>query len=205
MPGSRPSQIRQGRARGRLVAHSRRCRRWSRTSPARSPSRASTRTSAWPSGAAIQGGVLGGEVKDILLPGCDAALAGHRDGGRRVHPPDRPQHDHPDQPTRARSSPPPPTGRPSVEVHVLQGEREMAQYNKTLGRFPALGASRPRRAGVPQIEVTFDIDANGIVHVSAKDLGTGQPAAGDHHRFEHPQRGRDQARRGGRGEVRQRG
>ncbi|MCI8699367.1 MAG: Hsp70 family protein, partial [Oscillospiraceae bacterium] len=60
----------------------------------------------------------------------------------------------------------------SVEVHVLQGEREMAQYNKTLGRFHLDGIA-PARRGVPQIEVTFDIDANGIVNVSAKDLGTG--------------------------------
>ena len=60
-----------------------------------------------------------------------------------------------------------------VEIHVLQGEREMAQYNRTLGRFHLVGIpSAPR--GVPQIEVTFDIDANGIVNVSAKDLGTGQ-------------------------------
>ena len=63
-------------------------------------------------------------------------------------------------------------GQTSVEVHVLQGEREMAQYNKTLGRFQLSGIA-PAPRGVPQIEVTFDIDANGIVHVSAKDLGTG--------------------------------
>jgi molecular chaperone DnaK len=61
----------------------------------------------------------------------------------------------------------------SVEVHVLQGEREMAQYNKSLGRFHLDGIA-PARRGVPQIEVTFDIDANGIVNVSAKDLGTGR-------------------------------
>ena len=61
----------------------------------------------------------------------------------------------------------------SVEVHVLQGEREMAQYNKTLGRFNLDGIA-PARRGVPQIEVTFDIDTNGIVNVSAKDLGTGK-------------------------------
>ena len=60
----------------------------------------------------------------------------------------------------------------SVEVHVLQGEREMAQYNKSLGRFQLAGIA-PAPRGIPQIEVTFDIDANGIVHVSAKDLGTG--------------------------------
>ena len=64
-------------------------------------------------------------------------------------------------------------GQTSVEVHVLQGEREMAAYNKTLGRFQLTGIA-PAPRGVPQIEVTFDIDANGIVKVSAKDLGTGK-------------------------------
>jgi molecular chaperone DnaK len=63
--------------------------------------------------------------------------------------------------------------QPAVSVHVLQGEREMAQYNKTLGRFELVGIP-PAPRGMPQIEVTFDIDANGIVHVSAKDLGTGK-------------------------------
>ena len=64
-------------------------------------------------------------------------------------------------------------GQTSVEVHVLQGEREMAAYNKTLGRFQLTGIA-PAPRGVPQIEVKFDIDRNGIVHVSAKDLGTGK-------------------------------
>ncbi|MBQ8087316.1 MAG: Hsp70 family protein, partial [Clostridia bacterium] len=64
-------------------------------------------------------------------------------------------------------------GQTSVDVHVLQGERDMAAYNKTLGRFQLTGIA-PAPRGVPQIEVTFDIDANGIVHVSAKDLGTGK-------------------------------
>ena len=62
--------------------------------------------------------------------------------------------------------------QPSVEVHVLQGEREMAAYNKTLGKFQLDGIA-PARRGIPQIEVTFDIDANGIVNVSACDKGTG--------------------------------
>ena len=66
-------------------------------------------------------------------------------------------------------------GQTSVEVHVLQGEREMAAYNKTLGRFQ-LGGIAPAPRGVPQIEVAFDIDANGIVKVTAKDLGTGKVA-----------------------------
>ena len=64
-------------------------------------------------------------------------------------------------------------GQTSVEVHVLQGEREMAAYNKTLGKFQLTGIA-PAPRGVPQIEVCFDIDANGIVNVSAKDLGTGK-------------------------------
>src|SRR5205085_2023176 len=63
-------------------------------------------------------------------------------------------------------------GQPSVEIHVLQGEREMAAYNKTLGKFQLVGIA-PAPRGVPQIEVAFDIDANGIMHVSAKDMGTG--------------------------------
>src|SRR5262249_32152660 len=63
--------------------------------------------------------------------------------------------------------------QPSVEIHVLQGERDMAMYNKTLGKFQLVGLP-PAPRGVPQIEVTFDIDANGIVHVSAKDRGTGK-------------------------------
>src|SRR5262249_10368816 len=63
--------------------------------------------------------------------------------------------------------------QPSVDIHVLQGEREMAANNKTLGRFELVGIP-PAPRGVPQIEVTFDIDANGIVHVSAKDLGSGK-------------------------------
>ncbi|MDK2882781.1 MAG: molecular chaperone DnaK, partial [Bacillota bacterium] len=67
-------------------------------------------------------------------------------------------------------------GQTSVEIHVLQGEREMAAFNKTLGRFELTGIP-PAPRGVPKIEVTFDIDANGIVHVSAKDLGTGKQQA----------------------------
>src|SRR5207237_1830522 len=63
--------------------------------------------------------------------------------------------------------------QPSVEIHVLQGEREMAQYNKSLGKFQLTGIP-PAPRGVPQIEVAFDIDANGILAVSAKDLGTGK-------------------------------
>ena len=72
-------------------------------------------------------------------------------------------------------------GQPSVLIQVYQGEREFARDNKLLGTFELSGIA-PAPRGVPQIEVTFDIDANGIVHVSAKDRGTGQGAVGDHHR-----------------------
>ncbi len=99
------------------------------------------------------------------------AVARHRDAGRRVHQADRAQHHHPDQKGQIFSTAA--DNQPSVEIHVLQGEREMAAGNKTLGRFTLDGIA-PAPRGVPQIEVTFDIDANGIVNVSAKDLGTGK-------------------------------
>ncbi|GIS99338.1 MAG: hypothetical protein CM1200mP26_10510 [Acidimicrobiales bacterium] len=72
-------------------------------------------------------------------------------------------------------------GQPSVEIHVLQGEREMSQFNKTLGKFQLVELP-PAPRGTPQIEVTFDIDANGIVHVSAKDRANPQRAVHDHYR-----------------------
>ena len=78
-------------------------------------------------------------------------------------------------------------GQTQVEVHVLQGERELAQYNKTLGKFNLDGIA-PAPRGVPQIEVTFDIDANGIAHVSAKDLGTNREQHITHHRIDQPDR-----------------
>ena len=121
-------------------------------------------------GAAIQAGILGGEVKDVvLLDVTPLSLGIETMGGVFTRLIDRnttiPVRKQQIFSTAA-------DGQTAVDVHVLQGEREMAAYNKTLGRFQLTGIA-PAPRGVPQIEVTFDIDANGIVHVSAKDLGTG--------------------------------
>ncbi len=121
-------------------------------------------------GAAIQAGVLGGDVKDVLpLDVTPLSLGIETLGGVFTRLIDR-NSTIPTKKSQVFSTAA--DGQRSVDVHVLQGEREMAQYNKTLGRFQLDGIA-PAPRGVPQIEVTFDIDANGIVHVSAKDLGTG--------------------------------
>ena len=121
-------------------------------------------------GAAIQGGVLGGDVKDVLLLDVTPMSLGIETlGGVFTRLIDR-NSTIPTKKSQVFSTAS--DGQRSVDVHVLQGEREMAAYNKTLGRFQLDGIA-PAPRGVPQIEVTFDIDANGIVHVSAKDLGTG--------------------------------
>ena len=118
-----------------------------------------------------QGGVLTGDVKDVvLLDVTPLSLGIETMGGVFTRLIDR----NTTIPTRkSQIFSTAADGQTSVEVHVLQGEREMAAYNKTLGRFQ-LGGIAPAPRGVPQIEVTFDIDANGIVKVSAKDLGTGK-------------------------------
>ena len=122
-------------------------------------------------GAAIQGGVLAGDVKGVLLLDVTPLSLGIETlGGVCTRLIDR-NTTIPTKKSQIFSTAA--DGQTSVEVHVLQGEREMAQYNKSLGRFNLDGIA-PARRGVPQIEVTFDIDANGIVNVSAKDLGTGK-------------------------------
>ena len=122
-------------------------------------------------GAAIQGGIIGGDVKDVVLIDVTPLSLGIETmGGVFTRLIDR-NTAIPTEKSQIFSTAA--DGQTSVEVHVLQGEREMAAYNKTLGRFQLTGIA-PAPRGVPQIEVKFDIDRNGIVHVSAKDLGTGK-------------------------------
>src|SRR3954447_5195861 len=122
-------------------------------------------------GAAIQAGVLAGDVKDVLLLDVTPLTLGiETKGGVMTKLIER----NTTIPTRkSEIFSTAEDNQPSVEVHVLQGEREMAAYNKSLGKFQLTGIP-PAPRGMPQIEVAFDIDANGIVHVSAKDLGTGK-------------------------------
>src|SRR5579884_2546474 len=122
-------------------------------------------------GAAIQAGVLAGDVKDVLLLDVTPLTLGiETKGGVMTKLIER----NTTIPTRkAEVFSTAEDNQPSVEIHVLQGESEMATYNKTLGKFQLVGIP-PAPRGIPQIEVTFDIDANGILNVSAKDLGTGK-------------------------------
>ncbi len=121
-------------------------------------------------GAAIQGGVLAGEVKDVLLLDVTPLSLGIETKGNVFTKLIERNTTIPTKKSEIFSTAE--DNQTSVEIHVLQGEREMARYNKTLGKFQLVGIP-PAPRGIPQIEVTFDIDANGIVHVSAKDLGTG--------------------------------
>ena len=125
-------------------------------------------------GACLQGGVLGGDVKGLLLLDVTPLSLGIETmGGVNTKIIER-NTTIPTKKSQIFSTAA--DNQPSVEIHVLQGEREFAKDNKTLGIF-SLDGILPARRGVPQIEVTFDIDANGIVHVSAKDLGTGKEQA----------------------------
>ena len=147
--GGREAVVRQGAAQGRQPRRGRRGRR-------RDPGRRAA-----------------GRRQGRAAARRDAAVARHRDARRRVHAPDRSGDPPRSRPRRARCSRPPRTTRPQVAINVLQGEREMAADNKVLGHFDLVGIP-PAPRGVPQIEVTFDIDANGIVSVQAKDKGTGK-------------------------------
>jgi molecular chaperone DnaK len=137
----------------------------------REPSRGVNPDEVVAAGAAIQAGVLKGDVKDVLLLDITPLSLGIETLGAVFTKLIEKNTTIPTRKSQIFSTAA--DNQPAVSIHVLQGEREMAMDNKTLGRFELVGIP-PAPRGIPQIEVTFDIDANGIVHVSAKDLGTGK-------------------------------
>ena len=153
-------------------------------------------------GAAIQGGVLKGEVKDVLLLDVTPLSLGIETLGGVFTKLIEKNTTIPTKKSQVFSTAA--DNQPAVTIHVLQGEREMAADNKTLGQFELVGIP-PAPRGVPQIEVTFDIDANGIVHVARQGPRHRQGAVDPHHRLERPVRGRDQADGEGRRAARRRG
>jgi molecular chaperone DnaK len=137
----------------------------------RAPSKSVNPDEAVAVGAAIQAGVLQGDVKDVLLLDVTPLSLGIETQGGVMTKLIEKNTTVPTRKSQVFSTAT--DNQPAVSIHVLQGEREMSQDNKTLGKFDLVGIP-PAPRGVPQVEVTFDIDANGIVHVSAKDLGTGK-------------------------------
>ncbi len=137
----------------------------------RAPSKGVNPDEAVAVGAAIQAGVLQGDVKDVLLLDVTPLSLGIETQGGILTKLIEKNTTIPTRKSQIFSTAT--DNQPAVSIHCLQGEREMANFNKTLGKFELVGIP-PAPRGVPQIEVTFDIDANGIVHVSAKDLGTGK-------------------------------
>ena len=153
---------RRGRQRRRI---------WFEVSSARSPTRREPRRGRSGTGAAIQGGVLAGDVKDVLLLDVTPLSLGIETlGGVTTKLIER-NTTIPTKKSEVFSTAA--DSQPQVEIHVLQGERQMAADNKTIGRF-TLDGIPPAPRGVPQIEVNFDIDAEGILHVAARDKATGK-------------------------------
>ena len=140
-------------------------------------------------GAAVQAGVLRGDVKDVLLLDVTPLSLGIETKGGVMTKLIERNTTIPTKRTEVFTTAE--DMQPSVEIHVLQGEREMASYNKTLGKFQLVDLP-PAPRGVPQIEVTFDIDANGIVHVRGEGSGHQQGAVDDHHRSVDARQGRHQ-------------